>query len=227
MENFSSSIAQGVHALAQPLTVMRMALLSCKDREMTETDSRTYVSLATDQLERVCSIFGYLQQFVAAEQNAVVSAPQDVSMILEAIVENQNPIFQKAAVNLEFDILDILPSMAIDMDRTVQAVLAILTAASSISSKGDTVRLRVSRQEEHVRLKVWNRSATGKHLAITERLALTLGELNVLAQKGDYHLEEEPFSISMRLPIHAETFKNEVNSTKLTSQQMDSATSST
>ncbi len=208
MEDFSSIIAQGVHALAQPLTVMRLALLSCADRDLNETDCGIYVRLATGQLENVSSIFGYLQQFIAANQNAVDYASHNLWMLLESIIENQSPLFQESGVNLEVDIDNVLPATLLDMDRTVQAVLAILSAVKSISAKGDVVRLHVARHQDHIHLEVLNRSATSKQLGMTERLALTLAKLNILAQEGEYHQQEEPFCVSLKLAFHSEPSDN-------------------
>ncbi len=210
MEDFSSSIAQGIHALAQPLTVMRMALLSCSNRDIQDIDFRTYVNLATEQIERASTIFAYLQQFTAAQQDDVRYASHNLWVLFESIIENQNPLFRESAMNFEIDISNVLPPTILDMDRTVQAVLATLSAVKSVSSKGDIVRLHVCRQQDHIHVEICNRSATGKKLDMTERLGLTLAKLNIAAQGGEYHLQEEPFCASLKLPFHVEHFNNDL-----------------
>jgi hypothetical protein len=72
-----SSLAQGIHAAAQPLTVLLASLSKAHTDPMNSDELRHLTASSAVEIQRVCTLFSSLQQIVMAEciQPQRISSP--------------------------------------------------------------------------------------------------------------------------------------------------------
>lgn len=200
LAGFYTHLANGLHAMAQPLTILRSVMVASSVSGLTAVDHRRYLDISSDQVERACVLFHSLQQLVTAKQVQAGCAPVDLSRLLAPVVEGQKEILQASGIDMRVVIPDALPPMLADMDRTLQALFAVLKITASVSSPGDVIELLVSPRNESVELVIQNRNVHIQRLNSSERLSLALAETNIRSQQGQYEFAEDPLRVSMTLP---------------------------
>lgn len=198
---FFASISEGLHALAQPLTILRSSVAASGSPGVDALKQRRYLDLSSRQIDRACMLFEFLQDLVIANQIGADCAPFELADLLAVVAKDQGTALQAADVELRMAIPSGLPTMLGDVKRTQQALSAALKLAASVSAAGDVVELLVSACSEYVKLIVRNDRVHGRPLSSTERLSLSLAQANILSQQGEYEYAEDPFCMRMALPI--------------------------
>jgi light-regulated signal transduction histidine kinase (bacteriophytochrome) len=194
-------MSQGLHALAQPLTIVRSALAALSTPGVTAVDRQRYLQLSSQHVERTCSLFECLQDLVIASEIAADCDPVELSEVLAEVVEQQKTALESSGVALRVDTPTGLPSVLGDTARTQQALSAAMQVAASASSPGDLVELLVTVRNGFVELVLQTRRAHGRHLNSSERLSLALAEANIRSQQGKYVCVEDPLRVFIALPL--------------------------
>jgi signal transduction histidine kinase len=181
---FYADLATGLHAMAQPLTVLRAAIEVLVLPEGRNIDQRRYLEISSRQLARTCGMFASLQDLVAAR-----------------MIENQRPLLLAAGVGIAAVCDEPSASICGDAERTEQTLVALLNLAACLSSRGDVIELRTIAVNDFVELTLENTRCHGKRLDSSHRLSLAVAEANILSQHGRYALIEDPFRVSLVLPV--------------------------
>jgi light-regulated signal transduction histidine kinase (bacteriophytochrome) len=197
---FYRNMSTGLHALAQPLTILRSSVAVCISPDITEPDRRHYLSLSIDQVERACNLFQLLQQMLLLSRSDANCVPVDPSQLFTQAVEAHEVELQRSGIEIRGALPDDLPPMLCDEDRTRCALSATLGIAALVSSPGDLLEFLVTFRNGHVQWNVQNRSLRGLRLSSHESLTLKLAEANIRSQQGRYEYTEEPFRVSIALP---------------------------
>jgi len=198
---FFANMSEGLHAMAQPLTILRASVAASAALGIDPLKQRRYLDLSTQQMERACSLFEVLQDLVIASQIEADRATIKLADLLAAVAKDQGIAFQAAGVELRMVTSSELPTIRGDANRTRQALSAVLKLAASVSVAGDVVKLLASVRDAHVELIIQNDRVHGKPLNSSERLSLSLVQVNILSQQGEYEHAEDPFCTRMALPI--------------------------
>ena len=196
-----ASMSQGLHALAQPLTIVRSALAALSAPGVTAVDRRRYLELSSQHVERTCSLFECLQDLVIASQIEADCGLVELSEVLAEVVEEQKAALEASGVALRIDTPTALPSVQGDTARTLQALSAALKVAASASSPGNLVELLVTVRNGFVELILQTRPVHGRPLNSSERLSLALAEANIRSQQGKYDCVEDPLRVFIALPL--------------------------
>jgi signal transduction histidine kinase len=69
LDRFYKSVADGLHALAQPLTILRGSIMALSSEEITPERQRHYLDVSKSQLERACAMFDAVQELMIAAQS--------------------------------------------------------------------------------------------------------------------------------------------------------------
>jgi signal transduction histidine kinase len=70
-----ASLAEGLHALAQPLTILRSSIPAlCREEAGTEKQ-RNYLRISKYEVERACELFGAMQDLLIAARSHAERAP--------------------------------------------------------------------------------------------------------------------------------------------------------
>jgi hypothetical protein len=68
-DRFYASLAEGLHALAQPLTILRSSIPAlCREEAGTEKQ-RNYLNISKVEVERACELFGAMQELLVAARS--------------------------------------------------------------------------------------------------------------------------------------------------------------
>lgn len=199
---FFADLSNGLHAMGQPLTILRSSVPASAVPGVDATKQRRYLDISSQQIERACSLYEVLRDLVIASRCEADCAPIDLANLLAAVDKDQRPVFQAAGVELRAVTPGGLPTVSGDLARTQQALSAALKVAISISAAGDVVELVVSAGREYVELAIRNDRVHGRPISSSERLSLSLAQADIVSQQGEYECADDPFCIRMALPIH-------------------------
>jgi len=196
-----AQFGEGLHAMAQPLTVLRSAVITAIAPKVSELDQRRYMEISAEQVENACQLFQSLRELVFAWQNPADSELIDLSQLLASVDEVQGKVFRQAGMKLVVVTPASLLSAVGDKDRILQALFALLKITASVSAAGDSIELLVTGGLGEVELVLQNSRAQGKYLKSSARLILALAEANIRSQHGTFQLVEEPFRVIFSLPL--------------------------
>jgi signal transduction histidine kinase len=198
---FLASMSEGLHAMAQPLTILRSSVAASAAPEVDPLKQRRYLDLSNQQIERACNLFELLQDLVIASQIEAECGPIKLADLLPEVAKDQGIALQASGVELRMVTPSGLPTVMGDANRTRQALSTALKLAASVSATGDIVELLAFARGGYVELIVRNDRVHGKPLNSSERLSLSVAQANMLSQQGEYEYAEDPFCTSMTLPI--------------------------
>jgi len=201
LDRFYVDLANGLHALAQPLTILQSTVGASSAPGCTTDRQQHYRDVSILQVERACDIYWGLQNLVVANQAAAERTPYDLSQALASLLEDQLAVLTASGIELS-----IAPSFADrsiqgDASRTLQAVQTSFKIAASRSSAGDVIQLKSAVADGRVELTIANSRLYGKVLNSLDRLNMAVAETNIRSQQGDYSYSDDPFSVVICLPI--------------------------
>ena len=81
-DRFYASLADGLHALAQPLTILRSSVAAAGTEGIAPSRQRHYLDISIRQAERACAIFDSLQDLAIAGQSSAQRGPIDPKELL-------------------------------------------------------------------------------------------------------------------------------------------------
>jgi signal transduction histidine kinase len=201
LERLCANMSQGLHALAQPLTIVRSAVAALAAPGIATQKQRRYLELCTQHVERTCDLFESMQELVSASHIDPDCEPIDLREALGSVLEDRKASLRASGIELLIELPKMLPLVLGDIKRTHQALSAALDCAVSISSPGDYIELRVSIHNEFVELNLQNSGIRDRAIQATHRLKLTLAEVNIRSQHGKYECVEYPFEVFIALPL--------------------------
>jgi hypothetical protein len=198
---FYSQLAEGLHAMAQPLTIVRGALGALTLGKGIAPQQERYVRMSTEQVEHLCDLMSGLQDLLDATQFDAECVSLDLWEIVDLVLEDLDPVRRQSGAQISA----VKPNERIyvigDYFRTEKALRASLKTAMSLSSQGELIQLEVLINHGFADLIVQNRKRHGKGLGSTERFNLALVQANIQCQAGVYECIEDPLHLSIKLPL--------------------------
>lgn len=198
----------GLHAMAQPLTVLRGAIGSLILRGGADPNINRYLEMSNQQVERLCDILFGLQSLIDVVQFDAANAELNLREMMNALLDSYESKFKEFGVKVIASKYDSQVHAFGDPARTKQAILAVFDAVLAISSHGDVVEVEVMPRDSFVNISFNSKSNYSKSLGSGERLQLSLAKANILSQQGRYQCVESPFCVSMCLPMHHQQNRN-------------------
>jgi signal transduction histidine kinase len=198
---FCSSLAQGIHAAAQPLTVLLASLSKAHTDPMNTDELRQLTASSAVEVQRVCTLFSSLQQMVMAEciKPQLTSLP--VLPLLTFVTEGVELLFRESGIPFHCVLPDVCPPAFINSSRTTQALSRVLLVVHALTAGGGgPVELTASSSADAVHVVVSShRTAVG---AITpeNNLSLAVAEANMRSQQAGYSMTLQPFTVRIDLP---------------------------
>jgi hypothetical protein len=199
---FHANLSSCLHAIGQPLTVLRCTVAASAVQGITAEKQQRYLGTSAEQVELLCGLFDCLRELVDSSQAGGERSPVEVSQLLSFVVEDQMPSLQASGLAIDVSIpAEIHSTMLTDMNRSLMALTSVLKIAASVSSQGDVIEVRVAPKNGGVELIVQNERAQRRSFTSLERLSLAVAEANIRSQDGDYVCVEDPFRVSFTLPV--------------------------
>jgi len=197
---FYADIVNGLHAIAQPLTILRaaievLALPACA------VDHQRYQEISAKQVERTCHLFTSLQDLVAAKLNDAQRVRFDLWELLGPMIEDRRALLQAAGIGIVVASHHPFEPVLGDLERTEKALAEVLKMAASVSSRGDVIELHASHADGFCQLTLQNTRGHGKRISSPDRLSLSVAAINIVSQQGKYRFVEDPFCVSLALPV--------------------------
>jgi signal transduction histidine kinase len=199
-ETLCANFSEGLHAIAQPLTILLSSLCDRQLDQMSMGEYRELISNSAVEVERVRGLFSCLQQFVKVESFMPVLSAVSIRALFEEMADGVNLIFEKEGMLLHTTVSDDCDVVLIDRARTIQALSTVLLIALKVSRPSDTIELAASPAcPDMARIIVRNsRSDTGT-LTCEARLSMALAEANIRSQQSGFSWELQPFNVQIEL----------------------------
>lgn len=202
-KDFCADMADGLHALAQPLTILRSAITLMAAAKENGADCTRYMNLSAVQIERTCRLFASLQGLMASRLAEADPELIDMGELLTRVIKERSHTLDSLGIVFSADIPATPATVLGDVQRTEQALSAAFETVISVSSAGDVVQVDSSVSNGFLECAFQSTSRQDNSLKSSDRLNLSLTKANMLSQQGRYELTLEPFRISLALPAHA------------------------
>jgi hypothetical protein len=199
-EILCSNLAQGIHAVAQPLAVL-MASLSKDHIDLMNVDElRELTASSAAEVQRLCALFGCLQQLVMVESIKPQLSSTPLLAVLAYAAEGVDLLFQQDGICLRSVAPDTCPPVLIHRARTLQALSRVLLIVHGLSRAQDTVELLVTQSAHAVHLVIRNLNASVASINAEASLSLAVAEANMRSQHAEFALSLRPFTVCIELP---------------------------
>ena len=194
-----STLLEGMHAAAQPLTILQACLNKEHTRSMSEYELRKLTVQSANEVERLCSLFSYMQQLITIEASKSKILPEQITALLSHVIEGIELIFKESGMHLLCAMPISCPDILIDGCRTRQALSSVLQVVHSISSISDTIEIVPTCSSEMVSVTVTNLQSFVPTLKTEALFHLALAEANIRSQDGRFTWRLQPFSAEIEL----------------------------
>lgn len=198
---FHADLVNGLHAMAQPLTILRAAIEVLAKAQDGGIDRRRYLDISTTQIRRTCTLFSHVQDLLTATLNEAQRTPFDLWELLSPMIDDQRSLLQSTGVKIVVTRHDGWERVVGDAERTGQAFVELLKLAASASAPGDVIELLSSDRNGFAEVIIRNGRSRGKRMNSSDRLILSLAEINIVSQHGRCQFTNDPFCVSLALPV--------------------------
>jgi hypothetical protein len=199
-EILCSNLAQGIHAAAQPLAVLLASLSKDYTDRMNSDELRELTASSAAEVQRVCTLFGCLQQLVMAESIKPQLSPIPLLPLLAYAADGVNLLFQQDGISLRSVLPDTCPPVLIHRARTLQALSRVLLIVHGLSRSRDTVELIASASANAVQIVIQNLNLSAVMINSEARLSMAVAEANMRSQQAALSLSLQPFTVCIELP---------------------------
>jgi hypothetical protein len=200
-EQFCPDLLNGLHALAQPLSVLRAASEVLALPRLQGADQQKYIQTWCEQVERACLLFSEVQDMVAARLVAADRVRFDLWELLNPMIDQQRTLLHNSGVGIAVTNTAQRLPLCGDAERTANALQAVLRMASVTAARGDVIELHTSSDPVFLQLRFQNSRRHGRKMSSSDKLSLSLAVANITSQHGTYDFAEDPFCFSFSLPL--------------------------
>jgi K+-sensing histidine kinase KdpD len=200
-EQFRSNIADGLHAMAQPVTILQGALCAMTLRSPLSADQQHYHEMSTKQLGRLSEMLHTLQDLVNTSENTLRMVAFGVGELIDRVLVDSETMLLEAGIRIDGPDLTTEEIIHADPGRTERAFRAALRIAASQTEPRESIRLSVCREGESIRVTVKDPAPGRNPLSASDRLNLFLAESNIVSQGGTFEFLAEPLCISFAMQV--------------------------
>ncbi len=195
-----SHLALGLHAFAQPLAILRAKLYLESIARMDAVELQRLAVDSAAQVERLCTLFNYLQEIVLAETGEPKLSSFPLRDVLESVVDGVDLWFRDAGITLALHFEQPSDIIFADKARLTQAISSLAVLMHGLSKSGDTVTFTAIPEGDSTEIRFANGKSEGTSLDAETRLRLALIETNVRKQRGAFLLQADPLEFRLRVP---------------------------
>jgi signal transduction histidine kinase len=191
-----------LHAIAQPLTVLRGALGALSLRGASASDASRYVDLSNAQVERLCSLMSGMSMLLDGFQSEAICAPTKLWELINAATETEGCAARRSGPRISIAEVDHKVQILADPARAENAISAVLAAVSGASADDDEIHLTVDLSDGFADVTVHAMHADETKLTSIDRLRLMVAEASVRSQQGVFEFSSDPLHVSLKFPLH-------------------------
>jgi hypothetical protein len=194
-------LAQGIHAVAQPLAVLQASLSKDHTDQLNCDELRELTASSAREVQRVCTLFSCLQQLVMVEVIKPQLSPMPILPLLAYAADGVNLLFQQDSIALSLVVPDTLPPVLINQARTLEALSRVLLVAHRLSGAQDTIELIASSSPHAVQIVLRNLHLFVARIDAEASLSIAVAEANMRSQQAGLSLSLQPFTVRIDAPI--------------------------
>lgn len=194
------SLMAGLHAAAQPLTVLRVRLDEESIQTMPEERLRRTAIDAIAPVDRLCALVSTMQLLVTAEYLQPLRTDVDVASLLRGTIEGLDLVFAEKGIDLVAEIPSLACVMSVDGKRFEEAMVTSLLLMESASRPGDRIEIRAWIDPTGLRCILSNRGRSLEKLTADQQLSLALAEVDFRTQGGSLTVTHAPLQMDIALP---------------------------
>lgn len=203
-ESLCMNLSKSIHAAAQPLTVLRASFDSIHTDGMSAGELRELVASSTMEVERVCTLFTFMQQLVSVMSSKPELSETSLLPLLAHVADGFELLFAEGGMILRSIASDTCLPVLIDPARTHQALSSVLLVAHAVSQPQDTIELIASSTSSGVvRIVVQNVHSYVDAMNAEQSLNMALAEANIRSQQASLSWTLRPFSVQIELEYAA------------------------
>ncbi|WP_146071987.1 ATP-binding protein [Bryocella elongata] len=189
----------GLHAAAQPLTVLRVRLDEDRLSSLDPEDVLRTAMEAIPPVDRLCSLVSGMQQLVTAEYLEPHRTEVDVLALTRSTVEGVDLLFVEKGMDLVSEVSTLSAMMLVDGKRLEEALATTLLLVQGISYPGDRIRVWAQCVDNLFRCTIGNENRTIEKLSSDHQLSFAIAECDVRTQGGTLNLSFSPVNIELSL----------------------------
>ena len=144
-----AQMAEGLHAMAQPLTILRGALCAVSMKEAVSIEQQRYLEMSARQVTRLSNMLHTLRDVLDLDQSEPECVELDLTALIARAVEEMESTLGESGVTVEMPEIDGPVRAWADPQKTERAVRAVLRVAVAQAAPGAAIRFRASRANVH------------------------------------------------------------------------------
>ncbi len=195
-----SNLAHGIHAAAQPLTILLASLNPAHTDQMSTEELRELTASSSEEVQRVCTLFSYLQDLVVAESIRPKLSATAIRPLIASAAAGVQVLFHKQGIILSSTVPETCPLVLINGPRTLRALSSVLLTAQTLSSARDHVEMIVSTSAHGLQIVVRNLNLSLASTSAEARLSMAAAEANIRSQQAGFVFSQRPFHVLIDLP---------------------------
>ncbi len=200
LESLCSNLSQGIHAAAQPLTILLASLSKAHTDRMSTEELRELTASSSEEVQRVCTLFSYLQELVVAESIKPKLSATAILPLLGSAVEGVQLLFHQQGMILSSTAPATCPLVLINGPRTLRALSSVLLTVHALSSAGNHVEMIASTSAHGMQIVIRNLNLSLASTSAEARLSMAAAEANIRSQQAGFVFSQRPFQVLIDLP---------------------------
>jgi hypothetical protein len=152
------------------------------------------------EVQRVCALFGSLQQLVITESTQPELSATPILPLLAYVVDGVKLLFEQDGMYLNAVMPAACDPVLINRARTLQALSRVLLIAHAFSSAGDTIELMASSSAHAMQIALRNLHSSTVAIKPEVSLSMAVAEANMRSQQAGFSWSPQPFQVQIELP---------------------------
>lgn len=194
--------ALALHAMAQPLTVLRGTIGLLRLRGATVPDAQRYLEMTHTQVERLCSLMAGMRNLLDNVQVDSTCASANLWELVESILDSEDSNLKDSGLRISVAGAGRDIHVLANPVLAEHAIQAALSAVLAVSQNGDAMYLTVNAHDGFADLTVKTSCTDGKNLNSVGRFHLSVAEVSIRSQHGLFECLTDPFRVSLKFPLY-------------------------
>lgn len=201
-------LSEGLHAMAQPLTILYGALWAASTKASNSAEQQNQLDMSVKQVTRLGGMLQTLRDLLAAGRGEPYRATLDVAELVGDTIDEMEDALRELGVRVEAPGTELSLAMDADADRTRRALRAAIRAMFPSMQRGGILRFSAHRENGAIQLELLYVAQASERQGNPDRLNLSAAETNIVSQGGTFCFVSEPLCITFTLPAARGTSPN-------------------
>ena len=200
LEVLCSNLSHGMHAAAQPLTILLASLSRAHTDSMGIDELRELTASSSEEVQRVCTLFSYLQDLIVAESIRPKLSATAILPLLASAVQGVQRLFYEQLCILSSTLPGICPRVVVNGPRNLRALSSVFRTVHALSNTGDHVEMIASTSAPGMQILIRNVNLSVASTSAEARLSMAAAEANIRSQQAGFVYSQQPFHVLIDLP---------------------------